>query len=105
MSKTVLRRRVGWDAEERAAFEERKHPLNEVGYFYFIGPTWLLVKLVQLWGSSATHIIVLHGNNLFVTVTEFSEMLGSLLLGFYFMLWVRLNCLGSETNSIFYAIF
>jgi len=57
MSKTVLSRKVGLDGEERvAAFEQRKHPLDEEGYFCFIRPIWFLVKLLQLWGSPATHI-------------------------------------------------
>lgn len=55
MSKTVLRRKVGWDGEEGAAFEQRQHPLSEMGWFCFIRPVWLLVKPVQLWGSPATH--------------------------------------------------
>lgn len=56
MSETVLSREVGWDGEESAAFEHRKHALDEVGYFCFIRPVWLLVKVIQLWGSPATHI-------------------------------------------------
>lgn len=52
----VLSRKVGWDGEERPAFEQGKHPLGEVGYLCFIRPIWLPVKLVQLWGSPVTHI-------------------------------------------------